>query len=332
MTYANHQVAVDGAGNGFVVWHHGAAAPFRIWASRFAVGGTWSAAGPIDAGVVNAAVPLIAADPNGNALAVWQQGQRFWSNRYTPTGGWAGAAEATNFDTTNIETASLGMDAAGNAILAWGTFPGSQVHFGRYVAGTGWTFGQIPTTGAGAPHVPYIAVDAAGNAIAVWMQHDGTSANLWASRFTPSGGWGAAEPIETSALYATLHSLATDALGNAVAVWMQNDGTRNNVFATRYRVGSGWAAPEPLETSDVDASFATAAVEPGGNVHVVWRQGVLLQWARYTPGTGWSTVGTFGTGDQPQLAVSATGRVYVAFFGTASMPPFNTVIRAARFD
>jgi hypothetical protein len=112
---------------------------------------------------------------------------------------------------------------------------------------------------------------------------------------------------------------------------LQNDGTRNNVFATRYRAGSGWVAPEALETSDGDADFATAVVEFGGNVHVVWKQG-LLQWARYTPGTGWGTVGVFGTGDQPQLAVSAAGRVYLAFVGQVSMPPFNTVIRAARFD
>ena len=75
-------------------------------------------------------------------------------------------------------------------------------------------------------------MDSSGNAVAVWQQSDGTRNNIWANRFVPGLGWATAEIIETdNAGDANFPQIATDSTGNAVAVWQQSDGTRNNIWA-----------------------------------------------------------------------------------------------------
>jgi hypothetical protein len=69
----------------------------------------------------------------------------------------------------------------------------------------------------------------------VWHQSDGTRYNIWANRYIPGTGWDTAGLIETdnagSALYP---QIAFDTSGNAIAVWSQSDGTRDNIWADRY--------------------------------------------------------------------------------------------------
>jgi len=94
-------------------------------------------------------------------------------------------------------------------------------------------------------YYPKIAIDANGNAVAVWSQYDGTRLNIWANRYVAGTGWGTAALIETdNAGAAVLPRVAMDANGNAIAVWVQFDGTRNNVWANRYvYVSNTWARP-----------------------------------------------------------------------------------------
>ena len=59
-------------------------------------------------------------------------------------------------------------------------------------------------------------MDGSGNAVAVWQQSDGTRDNIWANRYTPSGGWGTATLIESNnAGDARYPQVAMDVSGNA---------------------------------------------------------------------------------------------------------------------
>ena len=111
----------------------------------------------------------------------------------------------------------------------------------------GWRTAElIETDDAGDASYPQVAVDSSGNAVAVWQQHDGTCFNIWSNRYTAATGrWGTAELIETDAWDAYDPQVAVDSSGNAVAVWFQHDGTRNNIWSNRYTaqrdVGDGRA-------------------------------------------------------------------------------------------
>ena len=95
---------------------------------------------------------------------------------------------------------------------------------------------MIEADNAGSAFNPQIAFDGSGNAMAVWYQSDGARSNIWAARFTPAGGWGGPAMIETDNAGNALNpQIAVDGSGNALTVWQQVDGTRDNIWANRFR-------------------------------------------------------------------------------------------------
>ncbi len=101
--------------------------------------------------------------------------------------------------------------------------------------GTGWGRAQlIEAPDARLDFGPQVAVDPRGAAVAVWHQWEGPGYDLWANRFVRDVGWGISELIETDGGYALSPQIATDPQGNAIAVWSQGDGTRDNIWANHF--------------------------------------------------------------------------------------------------
>ena len=201
---------------------------YRVAASRYSAG-IWSGVQLIDNGSGDAAIPKIAVDVHGNAIAVRDQ-----------------------YD-----------GVATNDIIA-----------NRYVAGLGGGWGTAAPieTGVGAAFDPAIAVDANGNAIVVWEQSDGTTDNIVANRYS-AGAWGTAQLIENdNAGHALFPQVTVDAMGNAIAVWEQFDGTTWNIVANRYSAGT-WGTAQLVETRNAgDAHSPQVAVDASGNAIAVWYQ------------------------------------------------------------
>jgi hypothetical protein len=146
------------------------------------------------------------------------------------------------------------MDNNGNAFAMWQLYgpTGFNIWAARYTSSTEWdTATLIETENAGDAISPHIATDGSGNAVAVWTQSNGTWYNIWANRFTPSGGWGTATLIEfNNAGNADTPQVAMDLSGNAIAVWQQSDGTRYNIWANRYTPSGGWGTATQIETEN----------------------------------------------------------------------------------
>jgi hypothetical protein len=70
--------------------------------------------------------------------------------------------------------------------------------------------------------------------------------------------------------------VAMDDNGNAIAVWSQSDGTRNNIWANRYKYKGGWqwGKAQLIETNNIgDAQFPQVAINPStGDAVAVWQQ------------------------------------------------------------
>ncbi|MCP4002506.1 MAG: hypothetical protein GY727_16520, partial [Gammaproteobacteria bacterium] len=82
---------------------------------------------------------------------------------------------------------------------------------------------------------PQIAFDGSGNAMAVWYQHDGTYDSIYANRYVAGTGWaGAATIDDVTAGNAWSPQVAVDGSGNAMAVWYQDDGTNDSIYANRF--------------------------------------------------------------------------------------------------
>lgn len=100
---------------------------------------------------------------------------------------------------------------------------------------------KIETDDISSATLPQIAIDNNGNAIAVWSQSDGTRFNILANYYTAGSGWATAELIETDDVSdAANPRLAFDSNGNAMGIWYQSDGIRNNIWSNYFTAGSGW--------------------------------------------------------------------------------------------
>jgi len=129
--------------------------------------------------------------------------------------------------------------------------------------------------------------------------------------------WRPAELVETNNTYdAFKPQIGLDGSGNAVAVWQQQSGTGDNIWANRYVAGEGWGRAELIETGTGNASTPQVAVDSDGNAVAVWYQfgGISHDiWAnRYESKTGWGTAELIETDNKgsaynPKVAVDDSG-------------------------
>ncbi len=328
------QVAVDPNGNTVAVWYQSDGTRQNIWANRFTVAAGWGVAELIETDNAGfAASPQVAVDPNGNAVAVWYQSdgmrQNIWANRFTVAAGWNAAELLETDNAGDAASPQVAVDPNGNAVAVWHQSDGTQLNIwaNRFTVAAGWSLAElIENDDADGASSPQVAVDPNGNAVAVWYQGDGTRINIWANRFTPTGGWGTAELIETdNAGNAIAPQVAVDPNGSALAVWNQSDGTRISIWANRFTVAAGWGVAEPIEDDDAgDASSPQVAVDPNGNAVAVWFQsdGVARNniWAnRFTVAGGWGTAELVETNNgaeasDPQVAIDPSGNAFAVWY------------------
>jgi hypothetical protein len=278
----NPQVSVDNDGNALAVWIQSDGTRYNIWSNRYLPGFGWGSAELIETDNAGSADrPQISIDSNGNALAVWEQDdglrRNIWSNFYTYGVGW-GVAELIETDNSgSAYEAQIGVDSRGYALAAWRIFNGSNntVWANRYVPGSGWESPRmLQTDSSSNAGQVQIRVAPTGNALAVWRQRGDSRNNIWANSYTADVGWGSAELIETdNAGDAQSPQISVDSNSNALAVWEQSDGTRDNIWSNRYTAGVGWGSAELIETENAgDARAPQISVDSDGNALAVWYQ------------------------------------------------------------
>jgi hypothetical protein len=284
----NCQIAIDDSGNALAVWDQGDGARYNIWANWYAPGTGWGTAMLIETDDAGSDIaPQVAVDGDGNAVAVWRQSDgtrtNIWANRY-PAGTRWGTAELIETDDAGDATyPTVGVDGSGNAVAVWEQSNGSRTNVwaNQYVMRAGWGRPQlIETNDSGDAHQARVAVDAKGDAVVSWYQYDGITNNIWANRYTAGGRWGDAEIIETNNVgYASDPRVGVDAAGNAVAVWSDFDGTRQNLWANQAAAGSGWGAAALLETrSEGWVMSSQLAMAASGTAVAVWMQYDGTRW------------------------------------------------------
>lgn len=266
----------------------------------------------------------VALDANGTAIVVWDvaQGGCFgddvFARRHSRGETWS-PIDQMDDDRDSAYIPEVAVDPSGNAVAVWtqGWCENARgVWSNRFEAGTGWsTPEQVDDPSAGdAGLFVQVAVDREGNAIAVWHQFGERTTSVWANRSTPGDGWGEPEQIETNDLdYSRDPRIAMDTNGNAIAVWYESDGTRENVWANRYeRDRDGWGSPKLLESRNAgSANFPQVAMDPEGNAVAVWRQsdGTRFSvWAnRYRLGDKWGEAELIEHNDEGHAAEPSVG-------------------------
>jgi hypothetical protein len=322
------QIAIDTTGNAIAVWEQFDGSRYNIKANRYVLNVGWGTPVTIESGSGDARNPRIAMDPNGNAIAVWEQfnGTRYsiFANRYTAGGSWGSAVAIDASSTGTSANPQIAMDSNGNAFAVWEQYDAAMtrdsIRANRYaVSGSAWgteaTIDSGGTGNTGASANPRVVVGSGGGAIAVWEQSAGGLSNIRANVY--AGGWGTAELIETDNTgNAYFPKVAVDSSGNAIAVWEQFNGTRYSIRANRY--SGSWGVAEVIDaggSGNAGASGnAQVAMEPGGSAIAVWEQSdgslISIRANRYSGGWGVAQlIETSGAGDAalPDVAMDGSG-------------------------
>ncbi len=280
-------VAGDPGGNAVVVWSDQEPEGYRhhMWASRYSPGKGWGAPELIESfETSDASWPHVAMDPNGNAIAVWEQifgtQSNIYANRYTYGSGWGIAAPIENEHISNDFSPEVAMDDAGNAVVIWHRTQNyvygddRDIWVNRYTSALGWgTAKRIDTSEERRSSYPGVAIDPDGRALACWQQLSETLYSIWCSWRAPND-WGAPELIETDELgNGYFAQPAFDGDGSALVVWERFDGERFDIWANRYTRAGGWETAGPIEHDDAgDARSPNLAVAPDGSAMATWSQ------------------------------------------------------------
>ena len=122
--------------------------------------------------------------------------------------------------------------------------------------------------------------------------------------------------------------LAALADGGVLAVWIQCEGRRSNLWTSTFRSASGWSVPHAIGTGDEDR-LPVLAVNSRGDATALWSSMGRLWEGRYDPASGWGPprsvdLGSFGT---PSLYMRQDGDA-VAVWPESS--PLTSTVWASR--
>lgn len=199
------------------------------------------------------------------------------------------------------------------------------------IAGATASSYTTPATSTGDSETQYRVVATNGSGVAT-----STVATLTVNPAAMPKAWGTAAAIETgNDGDASDPQIAMDANGNALAVWRQSDGTRNDIWANRYTAGTGWGTAALIETDNAgEADSPHVVIDANGDALAVWRQSdgthTNIVAKRYSAGAGWGTAILLETDNandahSPQIAITASGDA-VAVWVQTNGSSYNTIL------
>ncbi len=210
------------------------------------------------------------SDPNAGGAGVAIDAVRF-----TPGGGWS--APQVIGTGTALWNPSVGVDAAGDAVVAWtsGTSTAqTQVRLATAGPSGAWTAARTVSGATGTFRTPDVALDGAGDAVVAWE----TDLASWSSRIDAvtrvgaSGGFSAPITISAGDANPVLPRAAAAPDGSIEVVsWV--DTAAQAVRVTTTAPGRAFAAPVTLDRAQAGAAVGVAAGS-GARAAAAWNEGL----------------------------------------------------------
>ena len=198
---------------------------YSMKASRKSVGSAWTTPVNLEELPTNVATikPAVAMDAAGNAIAMWCQGDKLYSNIYSmSTGAWLGAVEADNCN----GSIRLAMNAQGQAVATWSTVP-ANLRSMQYSSATGWT---TPVTVDNYNVARSLAIDNNGKAVMTYVYTAGGTGlfDLVSRSLNFGGTWSDRIAVEQAASDVNSPIFAMNPSGKGVVIWTQPDAANSD--------------------------------------------------------------------------------------------------------
>jgi hypothetical protein len=231
----------------------------------------------------DAALADLGVGAGGRAVVAWQvassdpnaggAGVAIDAVRFTPGGGWS-ATQVLDTGTA-LWNASVGVDAAGDALVAWtGGTSTAQTRVRLATAGPSgaWTAARTVSGASGTFRTPDVALDGAGDAVVAWQTELASrSTRIDAvTRGGASGGFSAPITISAGDGNAVLPRAAAAPDGSIEVVsWV--DAAALVARVTTTAPAQAFAAPMTLDHAQTSAAVGVAAGS-GGRATAAWNE------------------------------------------------------------
>jgi hypothetical protein len=191
------------------------------------------------------AAKLSAAARSHKTLAVWSEIHdtanstgTMVARTHDATNGWGALTKISDQVDAN-DSLQLATDDNGNVLAVWqraDTKPASiwSMHFDA--RSSKWsTPSQIDNSASTDAVAPVLALERqGGTAVVAWTVH-GAADQIWATRYSPRGGWNSPTRISQDGAHdATTPCVAASTNGDAIALWQQSDGTRFDIMSSSF--------------------------------------------------------------------------------------------------
>jgi hypothetical protein len=165
---------------------------------------------------------------------------------------------------------SVAYDPEGNGFAVWHSIPSvggiERIVVSRFDAASGkWsTATDLPgsvaataPTGDALRGIPVVAVDNEGGAMALWVNAS-VDGKLMASRYSPSTGWDAPEPISGTLVVESRYERPALVFDGEVfvAAWTALEAGKRYTFTARYEATTGWGAYAKQQVTAADGTSA----------------------------------------------------------------------------
>ena len=232
--------------------------------------------------------PLVAADPAGNFVVVWETNGEdgsfygIFGQRYAASGTPLGPEFRVNtYTTANQYSPAVTADGSGNFVVVWANQAGIGGIFGQRFASSGAPLGgefRVNTYTTNYKTAPAVASDASGNFVVAWTSYkqDGSLWGIYGQRFDSSGAPLGPEfrvnTVVTNGQYDP--QVAADPSGSFVVVWdsVGQDGSLYGIFGQRFAASGAPLGPEfRVNTFTTNNQFVgSVAADASGNFVTAW--------------------------------------------------------------
>ena len=184
----------------------------------------------------------------------------------------------------------MGIDHYCNATAVWEESDGvhTLIKSSTLPYGGTWSTPCVLSNPEMDSYGPRIAVDRCGGAVCVWVAYSGSSYVMQSASYVLNENW--SRRLDVSTFDETVHGLqiAADALGNVIAVWVNN----GVVQVSSLSVGSTWTSPRDLSPPEMECADPQVAQDTLGNAIVVFQgqnEGVQIYASRFLREGSWSS-------------------------------------------
>lgn len=329
-SYENTVGCSGAMGNVAAGWVQGLIAPYAFYSAASASGSSWT---PESGSQVSGSssfvdAPKIAMDSNGNAIAVWVEG----NDQNTAVIRWAAQPYGQSWSTpANLSTGAgafpkITIDNQGNALAAWSAFlPDGTSHIQTAFKpfGESWALNSSYISGISMGVLSItLAFSDTGDAYIAWSRTDNAFGTLIETSKLPSGTttWATPTIISNPGTAVEAPSIVVDSGNNVTVIWQSYDGTSETIQAAQLLSGNTWMAPITYPSSGLALSFPSIGIDNRGNIQTAWQaydgtnyyvQASEILNGQWAPSTTISSASN--THPCPKMAVDATGNTTVVW-------------------